>query len=527
MKLTRHFTVALRLSWALFLPFACAPPGAPEAKRRASSAAADTDADTLVVALENAPINLDPRVGADQASWRVHDVIYNGLLKNGTGGEFLPDLAESFESGDGRSWTFTLRPNVLFHDGRLLTSEDVAYTFESLLSKDFVSSKKRPLKIIGKIETPSPRTIVFHLERPYASFPLQLILGILPKGTTTAEAARHPIGTGPFRFVEAKTDDRVVFERFENHFRGPAKIPRLVYRIIPDTTTRALELLHGSVDLSINNLPPDLLPRLKKAPGLGVTVRPGANYAYVALNLRDPVLKDRRVRQALDLAVDRDALVQGLWRGMVEKTVTLIPPGHWARAELSPRTKDLHEARRLLDAAGFPDPGGGRPRLTLSYKTSTDEMSVLQATAIAEGWREIGVETRIRTNDFAVFFQDVTRGNFRLFSLRWTGIVDPDHFHEVFLSTSMPPDGWNRGFYSDPEVDLWIEEARTTLDRGTRRQLYERIQRRVAEDLPYLSLYTTRTVAVHAAGLTGLETIAPAADFTFLRNVSRPALGGR
>ena len=478
--------------------------------------------DTLVVALESGPLRLDPRIGTDQASWRVHDVVFPGLVKKGLAGEFVPDLAESVESVDGSVWTARLRKGLTFHDGRSLTSRDVAFTYRSLLSGEFASSKREPLKIIESVETPDDLTVVFRLQEPYGSFPLQLLLGIVPDGTTPEALEARPVGAGPYRFLSYKTDDRVVFERFDGWYGGRAKIPRLVFRIVPDATTRALELLRGSVHLSVNNTPPDLLPRFRETPGVAVTVRPGSTYAYLAFNLRDPVLRKVEVRRALALALDRDALASGLWRGTVKKTETLLPEGHWARAnDLPVLTPDLDEARRLLDAAGFPVPGDGRPRLSLTYKTSTDETSILQATAIAEQWKRVGVETSIRSNDFATFYQDVVKGNFRLFSLRWQGIVDPDHYHEVFLSTSVPPKGWNRGYYTDPEVDRWILDARRLLDRGQRKALYRELQLRAARDLPYISLYTTMSIAVHDSRLTGVEAMNPTADFSFLPGLAR------
>ena len=478
--------------------------------------------DSLVVAIESSPLHFDPRVGTDQASWRTHDVLYDALLRKGAGGEFLPGLAESWSTDDAVTWRFRLRSGVTFHDGRPCEAADVAFTYQSLLADGFASGKKEPLRVIEAIETPTPLDVVFRLRQPYASFPLQLLLGIVPRGTTPLDADAKPIGSGPWRFVEARPDDRVVFERFAGASGGAAKLERLVLRVVPDATTRALELLNGSLDLSLNNLPPDLLPRLAASPRLAVTVRPGSTYAYLAFNFRDPVLSIPKVRRALALALDREAIAHGLFRDTVETTETLLPPGHWARLEGLPKlTRDLAGARRLLDEAGYPDPGGGRPRLTLTYKTSTDETSILQATAIAAQWEEAGVETRIRSNDFATFYQDVVKGNFQLFSLRWQGIVDPDHYHEVFLSTSVPPRGWNRGFYADGDVDRWIEEARRTPDREARRALYADIQRRAAESLPYVSLYTMKAVAVHAKDLTGLETMNETADFTFLRNVGR------
>ena len=509
MRSARDSTFVLLLGLALSLPAGCRRPPA-------------SSPGTLAVALEASPISFDPRVGTDAASWRVHDVLYNALLRKGEGGAYLPDLAEECRSDDAVVWRCRLREGVLFHDGRPLTSADVAFTYRSLLAPGLVTSKREPLKVIREIATPTPRDVEFRLSEPYSSFPLQLLLGILPEGTTPEEAKDRPVGTGPFRLVDFRPDDRLVFERFDRHFAGPARSDRLVFRIVPDATTRALELLRGSLDLSVNNLPADLLPRFRGDPSLAVTVKPGTTYAYLAFNLRDPLLAKKEVRQALALALDRDALAEGLFRGTVEKTETLVPPGHWARDEgLPPLSRDLARARALLDAAGFPDPGGGRPRLSLAYKTSTDEVGILQATAIAEQWKAIGVATTIRSNDFATFYQDVVRGNFQLFSLRWQGIVDPDHYHEVFLSTAVPPKGWNRGFFADADVDRWILGARRTVDRDVRRDLYSRIQRRVADELPYVSLYTMKTIAVHARDLTGVDTIHPSADFTFLKNVGR------
>lgn len=481
-------------------------------------------ADTLVVAIESSPLDLDPRVGSDQNSWRVHHAVFSALVRKGGPGEYVPDLAESFGTEDAITWRFRLREGLRFHDGRALTSADVAFTFRSLLADGFTSSKKEPLRIIREIRTPSPRDVEFVLTAPYASFPLQLLLGIVPEGTTTAALNARPIGSGPYRLVENRPDDRLVFERFEGWHGSPGagNLRRLVYRVLPDSTTRALELLRGSLHLAINSLPPDVLPRLAKAPGLAVTATPGSTYMYLAFNLRDPVLGKREVRQALALAIDREALAAGLWRGTVDPTETLLPPGHWARAELPPLRHDPAEARRLLDAAGYPDPGGGRPRLSVAYKTSTDETSVLQATAIAAQWKTVGVEARIRSNDFATFYQDVVKGSFQLFSLRWQGIDDPDHYHEVFLSTSIPPGGWNRGFFADPEVDRWIGDARAVVDRSLRRPLYVKIQERLARELPYVSLFTARTIAVHDARLTGLDRLPPSGDFTFL-----PFLGRR
>src|SRR5262249_25378725 len=142
--------------------------------------------DTLVIAPESGPLHFDPRVGTDQASWRVHDVVFNGLVRKGERGEYLPDLAESWSDENATIWRFRLREGVRFQDGKPFTSADVVFTYRSLLASGFVSGKKEPLKIIREIVATSPRDVEFRLSSPYASFPLQLLLGILPQGTLPA-----------------------------------------------------------------------------------------------------------------------------------------------------------------------------------------------------------------------------------------------------------------------------------------------------------------------------------------------------
>lgn len=475
-----------------------------------------------MAALESSPLGFDPRVLTDQSSWRVADALYTGLMKKAPRGEFLPDLAESCDSEDARVWSCRLRSGVLFHDGRPMTSSDVAFTYESVLSEGFRSSKKQALRVIERIETPSPLMVVFHLRSPYSSFPNQLLLGIIPAGTSLEAARARPIGTGPFLFEFYRPDDRVSLRRFDGFYGEKARMARVVMRVIPDTTTRALELLRGSVHLAINSLSPDMLPRMEAASGVTVSRLPGSNHGYIAFNFKDPVLSKKEVRQALALALDRRALASGLWRDTVEVTETLLPKDHWATdPDLPPLERDLERAGRLLDQAGFPERAEGRPRLTLTFKTSTDEMTVLQATAIAAQWREAGVETVIRSHDFSIFYEDVIHGNFRLFSMRWQGITDPDHYHDVFHTRSFPPGGWNRGFFSDPLVDSWIEKARQTRSRQERQRLYFALQRRLLDELPYIPLYRALTVAVHDSRLTGISSIPPTGDFTFLREIGR------
>jgi peptide/nickel transport system substrate-binding protein len=466
---------------------------------------------SLVVALEAAPIHLDPRVATDQASSRVFELMSSGLVTKSPAGEFVPDLAEAWEYlDDGRRWRFHLRAGVRFHDGRPVEAADVAWTFGSLADGTVASAKRGALAALERVEAVDPRTVDFHLREPNGALLANLTsyLGIVPRGSTPDQMNRAPVGSGPFRFV-ARTADAVELAPFDGYWRGRPGLARVVLREVPDATVRVLELRKGSVQLVVNGVPPDVVPLFRGDPAFRVVEATGSNYAYLGLNLRDPRLADVRVRRALALSIDRPRLVATLWRGLGVPTETMLPPGHWARNDALPSLPhDPAAARRLLDVAGYPDPDGPDgplPRFTLTYKTSTDETALLQAQIVQAMAREAGLGIEIRSYEFATFYDDVKRGNFQIFSLTWTGVADPDLYTQILHSQRVPPAGSNRGRYSNPEFDALIEAGARFPDPGRRRPFYVAAQEILARDLPYISLFTKVNVAVMPAGLEGYE----------------------
>ena len=368
---------------------------------------------SLTVALESAPIHLDPRVATDQASSRVFELILDGLVTKDESGDFLPDLAESWEALDlGARWRFHLRPGIHFHDGSTFGAEDVVWTFETLLDGRVASSKRGAFAFLQRVVAIDPATVDFVLSEPFGALlpNLTSYLGIVPSGATPEAMNRLPVGTGPFRFV-SRTADTIELAAFDGFYRGRPRLDRVVLREIPEATVRVLELRKGSVQLVVNALPPDVIPLFRADSRFSVPTASGANYVYLGLNLTDPLLGDLRVRRALALALDREQLVRTLWRGLGVVTETLLPPGNWARNDdLEPTPFDPAAARALLDAAGFPDPDGAgpEPRLRLTYKTSTDETAVLQAQILQSMWREYRRRRRdplLRVRDFLRRYQ--------------------------------------------------------------------------------------------------------------------------
>lgn len=463
---------------------------------------------SLTVALESAPINLDPRLGTDQASARVAELVLSGLVRKDPQGNLLPDLASRWEIlDDGLRYRFHLVDDARFHDGRALTSADVAWTFQSLIDGTVTSAKRGAFQMVTAVEAVDEHTVDFLLSRPHGALLADLTAeqGVIPAGTTPDESNAHLVGTGPFRFV-ARAPETVTLEPNPDYRRGAPRLSRVVLREIPDATVRVLELRKGSVQLIVNGLTPDQVPRFRQDPAYRVVETPGSNYVYLGLNLEDPILSEPRVRRAMAMALDRQQLVDTLRRGLARVTETMMPEGHWARdTELEPIPFDPAAAESLLDEAGYADPDGGGPamRFELTYKTSTNEESLLQAQIIQSMLAQVGIGIEIRSYEFATFYADIKQGNFQLYSLTWTGVIDPHIYNLVLHSASVPPAGANRGRYRNPEYDRLIEMGSRVSDPAERKPFYVEAQRILARDLPYISLYHKVNVGVMAAELEG------------------------
>lgn len=476
---------------------------------------------TIIFLIESYPTSLDPRIATDAQSQYIQGLIFNSLVRRNARMEVVPDLATHWEIPDPKTYIFHLRTGVRFHDGRPLTSADVRYTFESLLSGKLASVKAAVFKDVQAIETPDPHTVIFRLKEPFSAFLWNLVLpgiGIIPAGSEK-EFSRSPIGTGPFHYVSSKQEEEIVLERHPAYFGGQPKIECVRFRVVPEAITRALELGRGSADVALNSLAPDMIPVLAHNPSLRVTESAGTVYAYIALNLGDPTLARREVRQALAYAIDRTTILQSLFRGQGRLADNILPPNHWAyEAAVRRYNYDPQRARALLDAAGLlPDSRG--VRFTLTIKTSTEESARLLATVLQDQLSRVGIRLEIRSLEFATFYSDIIHGSFQLYTLRWIGgNNDPDIFDYAFNSARIPPRGANRGHYRNAEVDRLLAMAHTETDTAKQKVYYSRIQKILAEDLPYISLWYLDNIAVTEKRLSPPQ-LDPGGNFDFLETI--------
>jgi peptide/nickel transport system substrate-binding protein len=480
------------------------------------------DGTAIVVALTNSPINLDPRVGTDEASQKAHQLLYNSLVKIDGNLRIVPELIESdLERPDPITYIARLRKGVLFHNGRELTSDDVVYTFRSFLDPSF-RGRSGAYRQVASVDPLDRYTVRFTLKAPFGPFPINLVMGIVQAGSGDANA-RRPMGTGPYKMKDFVQDDRLTLEPFDRYYAGKPVNDGLVFKVVPDDTMRGLELRKGTVDLIVNDLAPDIIGELQKEGRVRITEAPGTDYAYMGLNLRDPMLQHLPVRQAIGYAIDRQAIVRYLRRNLATVSVGIVPSMSWAfEPDVFDFTHDPQKAKALLDAGGFPDPDGDGPlpRFRLSLRTSTTEVYRVQAAAIQHDLARVGIAIDIRSNEIQTLFQDVLRGNFQLYTLQWVGVTDPDMLRRVYHSAQMPPTGLNRVFFKNPEVDRMIDAAGAAPDDEGRRAYYGRAQQLIAAEVPYISLWTKKNVAIYQPDLTGIR-LSPIADFTFLKDVSR------
>jgi peptide/nickel transport system substrate-binding protein len=476
-----------------------------------------SDPGIVTVALDQNPDNLDPRIAQNAAAQHLDELIFNSLVKKNEKTEIVPDLASGWEMPDTRTYLFHLRNDVTFHDGRPLTSKDVQYTFRSMLDGSVPTTKAgHPYNLIASIDAPDPYTVVFKLKSVYASFLWNLaagVIGIVPDGAGK-DFGRHLVGSGPFKLVRYVQDQDVLLARNESYFSKKAGVSGLRFRIIPEEIVTALELRKGSLDIALNVLAPDMVEVLKHDPKLRVIQSAGTNYQYMAFNLSDRVFRDVRVRQAFAYGIDREQIIKYLWRNQARPAVTILPPANWAyNGEVRTYPYEPQRARDLLRDAGY-------EHLTFTYRTNNDNDTARQtASILQQQLREIGVTMQIQGNEFATFFADVIKGNFQVYSLRWLGANnDPDIFNAVFHSKSVPPNGFNRGRYSNEKVDELIEFARGAVDMDQRRDAYREIQRILAEELPYISLFYMDNVCVYANRIEGIR-LDPEELFDFLADI--------
>jgi len=405
------------------------------------------DSERLVMLLDDAPRNLDPRFAADSTSMRVSRLIFSSLITvDNAQLEPQMDLAAKMpevDPADPRRWVVTLRRGAHWHDGSPVTAHDVVYTVESVMDPALGSPFRDPYQAhIERVEALSDTEVLFVLKAPYATFLTDLVLGIVPKHVCASNGGRFPqgnyVGSGPFEFVQRLGDRRVDLKRNERAYGGVPSVKHLVFRVIRDEGTRLLSLLGGSGDIMQNGVSPVLTSVLAENENLTITTAPSVSFTYLALNLRHSDLASDEVRHALAYAIPRQRFVDTYLNGEgTLATGMLAPiPSQWAyEPDVQRYHYDPDKARALLAAAGYGP--NGKP-LEVTIKISTNRFRRTVARAIAQAWQEVGVQANVRSYEFGTFFADIKRGDFDVYLLDVPEPTEPDMLRWMFHGMGTP-----------------------------------------------------------------------------------------
>jgi len=493
---------------ALVTAAACSPDGSPRPD------------DVLVIGQTAEPKSLDPHVTTALNDFRILVNVYEGLVRFRDGTlEPEPALARDWEMGDdGRRYTFYLRRGVKFHDGTPFDAEAVRFNFERMLNENHPFHHTGPFPLafffdkIERIEVVDRHTVDFYLSEPFApllsnlAYPTGFIVSPSAVRRHGIEYGRHPEGTGPFRFADWQSRRRVMLERNPDYWAGPVRSRVLVFRPLSDPMTRVAELMAGGIDM-VAELSPDNVAVLRQDMRFRVHEQTGPHLWFLILNTREGPFRDRRVRQAANLALDKRALVEQVLQGTAAVAAGPVPAAFgWAYdRDLEPYPHDPERARTLLREAGFAE--GISVRLLVPTSGSGMLAPVQMASAIQGNFASVGIDVVIETYEWNTYLAKVNQGlsgQGDMAEMAWM-TNDPDTLPYLALRGGAVPEqgGFNSGYYANPAADVLIEAARRSDDRNERASLYRALQRIVHEDAPWVFVASWRQNAVATRRLKG------------------------
>lgn len=456
--------------------------------------------EAIEFAVDSLPQDFDPRYATDASSERVNALLYDSLVE--FDGQRLPvsglaswqQLALTTYRFDLNAWRRD------FTDGQPLTADDVVATYRSVLDPANLSPHRGTLELIASVEKIDADSVLFELHHADPLFPAYLRVGILPARLLAAghNFSTQPLGSGAFELVKRDKQQQVEIRR-----RDDGQL--IVFNRVKDPTVRALKLLNGETDILQNDLPPEIAAYLMAREDVRHARLAGSNFSYLGFNLADRLTGNPLIRRAIAHGIDRQAIIRHVFQQAAVPAKSLLPPGHWAGHDDLPGIDyDPDIARQLLQQAGY----DYQHRLQLSYKTSTDPFRIRLATILQSQLREIGIDLEIRSYDWGTFFGDIKAGRFQLYSLSWVGINTPDIFRYVFHSTSLPPDGANRGRYHSPRVDRLLDDLPRAAELDQQQLIYYQVQEVLHQDLPYVPLWYEHQQVFHNPRIAGYRLFA-------------------
>jgi peptide/nickel transport system substrate-binding protein len=475
---------------------------------------------------------LHPLMTANEVDQGVWWNLYTPLWMLDAGGKFVPMLAKAIPSAenggisaDGLSWRVELRKDVKWHDGKPLTAEDVKYSIGLMKNPAFRARNRTAFDNIASVAVEGENIITWKLKEPFAPMVSTLawtfivpshILSQDPDPNSPKFAAA-PVGTGPYKFVSRKTGDHVVLEANTNYFGKPPALNRLIFKYVPDLNAMYTQFKTGEIDyVGLQGIPANFYKEATALRGRRIHVAPRAAVENLTLNVAHPVLAEKAVRKALNLAIDRQSICDAVYYGLPKPANSLFTPTHWAYNPNLPKLEyDPKKASAMLDQAGWSQrgPDGIRVKngVRLSFTNSTVTGNQLRAQAqqlISDDFKKIGVEMLIKNLVAAVLWADFWRNSefdSLMTAVTYTIASDPDVTHR-FGSGSIPKEtksGSNVSQYKSPGVDTLLARGRAEYNIAKRKEIYHKVQELIMDDLPFLPLFNAVEIEGTKQGLDG------------------------
>ena len=448
---------------------------------------------TIVVSQGSDVLTLDPMLDTSPISVNVFRNIFDALTRIAADGSVTPLLAESWTaSEDTKTWEFTIRSNAKFHDGEPVTAEDVAWSYQRLASEGR-SPVRTYINKVKSVEISGQNKVKFTLTEPFAPFDRQVsLISIIPKRAFEkigpAKFAVEPVGSGPFKVVRWVKDDYVELAAFDDYWAGAPRIKTLIFKPVPSANTRAAALMSGDLDV-VPILPPALVDLLSSRQGLRVEKVPSNKVVYLGFDVNNPVLRDIRIRQAIDLAIDRNVLTSRLLRGLGKPTGQLIAPVTFGYSfDIKPTEFNPARARELVSASGYKG-----EKIVLQYPNNNLAFGDEVAQAIANYLGQVGINVELQGMEYSAFFPlwaSRKLNGLHLFAYG-PSIMDADQIIGSLYDKA------GRVYWTDPRVQQLADQQRGEHDKDKRRALIGEILKLSKDNVPYAPLYQE----IHAYGI--------------------------
>jgi peptide/nickel transport system substrate-binding protein len=445
----------------------------------------------LRIALNADPPKLDPHQSTALVDRQVFQSLFDKLVDFDKDLNVVAGLAETWNiSPDGKTYTFSLRKGVKFHDGTPFNAEAVKYNFDRMMDPNFTSPRKSEIKAIDKVTVVDEFTVKLELKQPFAGLLATLAdrAGMIVSPTAAKAAGvdfvNNPVGTGPFKFKERIKGDSITLVRNEDYWqKGLPKAAGIVYKTVTDENVKLVNLQSGQLDI-IDTVPAAQVPQLKSDSRVKVSIGPSLQFQGLWINTTKPSLKDKRVRQAISYAIDREALVKVVFGETAVPATSPFAPGTPANEKKPTPARDVAKAKQLLAEAG-------QSSLSLTLKIAPSPINQQIAQVVQNMLAEAGITITIEQQEFGQLLDQMGKKNYDLGQVGWSGRPDPDGNIYAFMITG---DLNNYAGYSNAQVDKLLNDARIPSDMAQRKQMYAQIMQILDDEMPYVYLWHPRDV---------------------------------